>query len=159
MSRTSRSLTAALAALGLAAPAFASGDVLPTPRKAGEITYLSGGVGEREQKAIEREADDYDLQVTIDRPDGAYLAGSAVRIETPDGTDVLDTTAQGPMFLAQLPRGRYVLHASLDGYRSEKRVVDVSDLHPTRIVVTLAREGTEKTASAEPADTADAAQR
>lgn len=156
MTRTLRSLTAALAALGLAAPAFASGDALPTPRKAGEITYLSGGVGEREQKAIEQEADDYDLQVTIDRPDGAYLAGSAVRIETADGTDVLDTTARGPMFLAELPRGRYVLHASLDGYRSERRVVDVSDLHPTRIVMTLSRDGAEKTAAA---DTADGAQR
>lgn len=146
MTRMLRTLVAAAAALGLAAPVLAGEGVLPEPTKKGEVAYLSGGVGDREQKAIEEKADEYDLQVTIAKPNGAYLTGSTLRIEKSDGTEMLATTTRGPVLLADLPAGRYTLHASLEGHESEKRTVDVSADDPTRMVVTLAEK--EKVAGA-----------
>jgi len=138
MTRKLRTLVVSAAALALALPALAGEGVLPEPTRKSDVTYLSGGVGDREQEAIAEKAVEYDLQVTVAKPDGAYLTGAKLRIEKPDGTQLLETTTRGPVLLADLPAGRYTLHASLEGHESEKRTVDVSADDPTRMVVTLA---------------------
>lgn len=137
MERLARS--AALAcALALALPAVALGsDALPEPQRRNQVAFLSGGVGDREQAAIREQLDDYKLAVTLVRPDGAYLAHVHLVIEDANGEELVETTTRGPVFLADLPAGKYTIRADLPGHQMEKRVVDVPEEGNVRMYVAL----------------------
>jgi hypothetical protein len=90
-------------------------------------------------------------------PDGTFRAGEA-RIEGPDGKPVVtllaarmgnrggwgmgtDLSAQGPAVTARVlePR-RYVVHLEIDGYRPERRTVDVREGETSEVIVDLTPE-------------------
>jgi hypothetical protein len=124
-----------LVAATLAAPrAFA---VEPMqPKEDGDVRFVSGGVGQQERRELLEQKGDYDLRVTVAREaDGAYLAGVDIALESDDSETVLDTKMLGPIFLAELPGDAYVLTATLAGWTTERRRIDLSsgpqDVHIT----------------------------
>ena len=99
--------------LSLVANAMAS----PQPQQQEPVSFVSGGVGEDEERAIERLVPDYPLQllfVTKGEPN-QYLADVKVQIKDKSGNVVLDTTADGPFLLAKMPLGKYSISADHEG--------------------------------------------
>ena len=94
-------------AVGAAQPAPASAEV----RKQGDISYVSGGVGDDSARAMKAVAKDFNLQITLARPNGEYLAGTKLQIQSGSGKTVLEATSGGPLFYAALPPGEYTVRA------------------------------------------------
>jgi hypothetical protein len=113
-------LLASAVALGFSAPAFAA-ITPPQPVHQGDVTYITGGIGQGETEAIKASARNYDLQISNAEKDGAYTAGTDLVIQARDGRNVLQARNTGPLVYAQLPPGDYVIHATFNGVQ---RVAD-----------------------------------
>ena len=95
---------------------------MPRPVRQGDVTYISGGIGVTEQRALESQARNYDLAITNANNAGDFTVGTALVIQSKNGKDILRVGGTGPLFYAKLPPGEYVIHASNDG---QKRMRDV----------------------------------
>ena len=85
-------------------------------RSAGEISYVSGGVGASEQEALEQVKSDYNLRLLFAvSGSGAFLAKVPVTIADPGGQVLLDAVADGPYFYARVPAGSYRVSAENAG--------------------------------------------
>ena len=71
------------------------------------IRYVSGGVGTKERAVLEEMAKDYNLKLVFAKISGDYLSDIEVDIHDEYGNSLIDTTANGPWFFADLPQGRY----------------------------------------------------
>lgn len=110
-------------------PLLASAAQLPAEHRQGEVTYLSGGIGQGEAEAIRQAAGQYPLEMLFvsKEPDGhdAYLAADKVIVRDRHGKIVLNTLAEGPYLLAKLPAGRYEIEA-VDQGKAREHSVNVS---------------------------------
>ena len=97
----------------------------PTPVTVGNITYVSGGVGDDEEGEMQATAKDYNLRLQFATKSGAYLAAVRVSVVDDKGKTVLDTVSDGPCLFAKLPDGAYNLSAVNKG-ESQKRAVSIS---------------------------------
>lgn len=79
------------------------------------ISYLSGGVGEDEAKAIQQ-ATGYNLHMTFSiGPEGKYVPDVDVTVQGAQGQSVLTLTQAGPLVYVQLPAGKYTVVATRNG--------------------------------------------
>ena len=118
----------------------------PNPVTENGVTYMSGGIGENEAKAMKQAAKDYDVMLTFaTRENGAYLADVKVDIEDAKGNNVVSAVSEGPIFLADLPNGKYRVKAEAEGKTVTKQIqvnghkpVQGSMLWPKNLVQTPA---------------------
>jgi hypothetical protein len=89
--------------------------------------FMSGGVGSAERDAIMERAKSYNLTLTFAARSGQYLSDVQVLITDQRGKEVVNTTATGPLFFAELPGGRYNITASYDGRSEEIKNLQVSN--------------------------------
>ncbi|MFU2326621.1 carboxypeptidase regulatory-like domain-containing protein [Pseudomonas sp. NFX98] len=79
------------------------------------ITYLSGGIGEDEAKAIQQTTG-YNLHMTFAiGTDNKYIPDVDVVIEKAQGQTVLTLNDAGPLVYVQLPAGKYTVIATRNG--------------------------------------------
>lgn len=77
---------------------------------------ISGGVGEEGRAAIEKIQSNYSVKTIFTGEGGIYLSDVDVQIVDRNGNVMVSNVSQGPMLLAALPPGRYILQAAADGY-------------------------------------------
>jgi hypothetical protein len=125
-------LLATAIAPGFGAPAFA-GPALPQPVRHGKVTYLSRGVGEAEEHAIEAAASHYNLRISNADKKGDFTTGTRLVIAAKGGGDLLRVARTGPLFYAKLPPGDYTIRATNDGSHRTRKVkigaAGATDLH------------------------------
>lgn len=123
-------MLAATLAAGFAAPAFAA---WPMAMHQGDITYVSGGIGMGQQRALEAQARHYNLAITNANRAGDFTTDTALVIRSKTGREILNVADTGPMFYAKLPPGDYVIHATNEGQQRTRDVNIASrgmtDLH------------------------------
>lgn len=79
------------------------------------VTYLSGGIGEDEAKAIQQ-ATGYNLHMTFSiGPEGKYVPDVDVVVQKAQGQTVLTLNQAGPLVYVQLPPGKYTVVATRNG--------------------------------------------
>lgn len=101
------------------------------------ITYLSGGIGEDEAKAIQQ-ATGYNLHMTFSiGPEGKYVPDVDVVIQKVDGQSVLTLTQAGPLVYVQLPPGKYSVVATRGG-QERRDTFDVGSGAPRKLVFSWA---------------------
>ncbi|CAJ0802206.1 hypothetical protein LMG7141_04077 [Ralstonia condita] len=106
--------SAALAMLLSAAASVTLADNL-TPKTAGPIRYVCGGVAEDEQQALNAEARNYNLSLLFTQgPRGEYLADVDVQL-TRHGKEVASFRADGPRCLIKAPPASYNVIATYQG--------------------------------------------
>jgi len=94
------------------------------PMQQNGITYLSGGVGEDEARAI-GQAQGYNLHMTFAiGPENKYVPDVAVTVQNASGQTVLTLADAGPLVYVQLPPGKYSVVATRNG--EERR--DTADI-------------------------------
>ena len=111
---TKRYLAAAACALVLA-PAVAGADPLLSPKRFGDVYYLSGGVTQNEAQAMQSVASQYNLRVAFIAHTGQYLADVPVSIKNARGQVLFDGVSDGPMLWVGVPPGRYTVTARHSG--------------------------------------------
>jgi hypothetical protein len=115
-------------------PAFAvptqDGSMAPLPAEkiAGQVHYVTGGVGHEEAEAFRHAQRAYSLALEFGnqtKPRAQFTADVNVLIRDARGNTVLDAVSDGPFLLARLPAGRYTIRATQNG-RTLDRVATVA---------------------------------
>jgi len=104
--------------------------VLLIPALQNGISYIGGGIGVVERKALEQWAKGYSLRIEMATKSGAYLGDMRVRVFNAAGALVLDTPSDGPLLYVMLPEGHYKLDISglrLGEYASQSKTVKILD--------------------------------
>jgi hypothetical protein len=91
----------------------------------GNITFVSGGASSDDRDALKQIESQYNLRLIFAARNGDYLANIAVTLSDARGNAVLDTIAEGPIFYAHVPPGRYRLTVSNQG-QSQNRDLTIS---------------------------------
>jgi hypothetical protein len=91
-------------------------------RKAGDITYLSGGVGKPEREQLHALEKDFNLKLVLVVADGRYLASVKVVLSDAKGRQLVEHVTDGPFFLARLPAGEYTIAATHAGKTQTRKV-------------------------------------
>ena len=113
MPRILASLTI-LALLAMAAAPVARAQMQPQTQ--GDVTYISGGIGDEWQQSMEALRNQYNLHLLFaQQGTGAYFANIPVQITDGSGHKVLDAVSQGPFLYARLRPGQYTVTASYLG--------------------------------------------
>ncbi len=87
------------------------------PQTQGDVTFVTGGVGEEEHKALRAIQGRYNLHLTFAvKGSGEYVADVKVKITDAKGHAVLNTKTNGPNLFAQLKPGHYKVTADRDGH-------------------------------------------
>jgi len=127
-----RSYMMALAmAVALSASAAWADEALE-PHQQGDVTYISGGIGSDETDALALLKKDYNLQLTSTDATGHYLGGSRVIISNAAHATLVDVLAQGPLFYAHLPNGRYLVE-TINASSSKKQSVTIASGKTSRL--------------------------
>ena len=119
---------AATASYGSIPPAYRT--YLPPEQTAGEVTFLSGGLTRAEADSVKRAAQDFPLEIVFDEKDGAMdrkLTDMPVTITDGKGRVVFESVSRGPIFLARLPKGRYVVTTKWDDWTFSRPVTIGAD--------------------------------
>ncbi len=86
-------------------------------------TFVCGGVGDADQKAIKAQASQHHLMLTFALSTGAYLADVDVQIRDSNGKEVLATRCNGPIMLVDLPSaGTWNVTAQSNGRTLQKQI-------------------------------------
>ena len=91
-------------------------------QRQGNITFVSGGAGDEDRDALRQVESQYNLRLLFAARSGDYLAGVAVTLRDARGNAVLDTIAEGPIFYARMPPGRYRLTVSNQGQSQSRNI-------------------------------------
>ena len=107
---------------------------LPTIQMQGDITYISGGIGEDEAKAMKAESKSWPLSIEFSEylvSQDLWVAQVYLRILDSSGKTQFEATVDGPMFLGKLPPGNYQLIATYEGITQSRKIqiIDGKPLH------------------------------
>jgi hypothetical protein len=113
-----------------------SANATPLPleeQMVGDVTYVTGGVGDTEAAAMKHLAKEYSLEVTFTQKQAGqpeeFLSDVRVKIQDAQQQIVLDITTDGPFLLANLPLGNYLVIAEYNGAIRQKKVSLKADKH------------------------------
>ena len=107
---------ALLGGLGLQTPAAERG----TARSA--VPYVSGGVGEDALARLKAREKEFNLKLVFTLTEGNYLADVGVSIADASGRPLVEHVTDGPVFMARLPAGTYVVTARYSGNAQTRKV-------------------------------------
>ena len=128
-----RSLLVGLLSLGFTLPALAA-DAASVPEDGGEtekvimvgnISYVSGGIGEESRERLKAFSAAFNLKLVLAMKTGEYIGDVQVSIAEKGGKELVQAVAEGPVFMANLPAGSYVVTATAEG-QTQRQVVTVS---------------------------------
>jgi len=134
------STTLIAANIVVATPAIGDsmGSCLPPETIQGNVSFVSGGIGQSEAMTFQNNAKHFPLEIEFvmkDDPRNAFLANVNVVIRDYAGKAVLRTVSQGPFLLATLPQGKYWITANLDGIIQREAIHVRDNKHVKTVLV------------------------
>lgn len=99
-----------------------NGGGLPQIQQRGGVSYVSGGVGLDESRALQAAQSRWPLALRFTGPRGEFLADVHVSIVDAHNSEVLSTTSRGPFMLIRLHPGRYTVHAKYNDNEQTRAV-------------------------------------
>lgn len=88
-----------------------NGGGMPQIQQQGDVSYVSGGVGLDESKALQQAQSQWPLSLRFTGPSAEFLADVRVRVVDAHNGEVLNTTSRGPYMLVRVHPGQYTVHA------------------------------------------------
>jgi len=110
-----QALSIVLAALFAAISGYTLAVSMPETRTAGDVSYISGGIGVAEQEYLVGRQSEFNLKLVFTLMEGNYVADVKVQLKDGSGKALLEHTAPGPFFMARLPAGHYQVSATYEG--------------------------------------------
>jgi hypothetical protein len=99
-----------------------NGGGLPQIQQQGDVSYVSGGVGLDESRALQAAQREWPLTLRFTGRNAEFLADVQVRIVDAHNAEVLNTTSRGPYMLVRLHPGRYTVHAKYNDNEQNRTV-------------------------------------
>jgi hypothetical protein len=99
-----------------------NGGGMPQIQQQGNVSYVSGGVGSDESKALQHAQSQWPLALRFTGPGSDFLADVHVQIVDAHGADALNATSRGPYMLVKLHPGRYTVHARYKSAEQQQSV-------------------------------------
>jgi len=94
----------------------------PQVKKAGEISFVSGGVGKPEREQLGALEKDFNLKLVFSAADGKYVANVKIVVSDAKGRKLLEHVADGPFFMARMPAGEYSVAATFAGKTQTRKI-------------------------------------
>jgi hypothetical protein len=91
-----------------------------------QATYVTGGIGVEDRAQLKAREKEFNLKLVFTSAEGNYLSDVDVAVKDATDKSALALVAPGPLVLAKLPRGSYVVQATYEGKR-QTRTVKLSD--------------------------------
>lgn len=103
-------------ALALSMPNIAGAQTPDRVQEMNGITFVSGGIGadSRDDLAVREKSYNFKLVLTLEGS-GSFVAGAQVTLAKASGEKLIEHVTDGPIMLAGLPAGGYVLSARFRG--------------------------------------------
>src|SRR5688572_19334149 len=109
MKHTGRALCIALILLALS-PQAGHAQAPDRVQEMNGITFVSGGIGADSRENLAAREKSYNLKlVTVLEGSGSFVSGARVTLSSAAGDKLLEHVTEGPILLAGLPAGSYVL--------------------------------------------------
>jgi len=122
ISKKSLCVTAAFFAMALHSSGVMASN-LPEVQQTGDITYVTGGIGDEERNALKAVRHDYNLHIlSAAGASGEYPGDTHICIFDNHNHKLLDTDAD-PFFYAKMPAGHYVVEESSGGQSKKQSIV------------------------------------
>jgi hypothetical protein len=86
------------------------------------VPYVSGGVGEDALARLKAREKEFNLKLVFTLTEGNYLADVGVSIADASGKALVEHVTDGPVFMARLPAGTYVVAARYSGSAQTRKV-------------------------------------
>lgn len=103
------------------------------PQTQNDVTFVSGGIGESERKAIQAVKGDYNLNMLFAlKGTGEFIADINVRIADAKDTTLVETVTEGPYLFVRLMPGSYTVSAEKNGHLMHQKAV-VNNKHATSL--------------------------
>jgi hypothetical protein len=93
----------------------------------GNVPVISGGVGEDSVERLKAREKDFNLKLVLTLIEGNYLADVGVTIRDAAGKAVVEHVTEGPILMARLPAGTYLVTARYNAVEQSKKVALRSD--------------------------------
>lgn len=132
--KISKPLIASGVALAFALPAYAESEAvaLPPVQSMNGIKYVEGGIGKDEALAMHKEGRGYPLNLVFSAGPRNHFV-SDVRVLIKDGgKTIFEDVAEGPIYLVDLPNGKYSVEAQFRG-KTVKQTAQVHGKQPVRL--------------------------
>jgi hypothetical protein len=129
-----------LSFVGVTAPNFSANAADPVSAVSAEnATILTGGIGQEERARLLELAPRYELVASFaaQQSDGAMLTRVDVTITGKPLKEPIELTTDGPLVIASLPTGHYIVTARLPGWKERVQEVDVERFHNRRLWITF----------------------
>jgi len=126
----------ALAAGSVAAQTTTTAPAPMTPpattlQQAGGVSYMNGGVGDAEQRAMNSRAQKFPLQVILSGKNEQYVVADALSVFDSQGQLMTVIENAGPLVWIDVPAGTYTLQARFDDQNvARERTVTVGQGDP-----------------------------
>lgn len=113
-------LLMALSITGIAQEAYAA--TADRVQEMNGVTFVSGGIGSdsRESLAAREKSYNFKLVMTLEGS-GTFVSDARLTLSTAAGQKLVETVAEGPLFLAGLPAGAYVVSATFRNVTQSKK--------------------------------------
>lgn len=98
---------------------------IPTVQTSGadsSVSFVSGGTGASEKTWFNANTKSFSLKVSYNDTTGHNLAGVNASLTDSAGTQVLNTTTEGPFLLVKAKPGTYTLTSNYEGQSQSKKV-------------------------------------
>ena len=115
-----------LTVLFASAPAHAQSTASAGGTGKAAVSYAAGGIGIDEMQKLQARENEFNLKLVCTLVEGNYVSDVEVAVKDAAGQSLLTLTAQGPVVLARLPHGSYVVEATYDG-KTQTRNVKLGD--------------------------------
>ncbi|CAD6544812.1 peptidase associated/transthyretin-like domain-containing protein [Paraburkholderia metrosideri] len=99
-----------------------NGGGMPQTQQQGDVSFVSGGVGLDESKALQQAQSHWPLSLRFTGPSSEFLADVKVRVVDAQNNEVLNTSSRGPYMLVKLHPGHYTVHAQYKDHDESKAV-------------------------------------
>ncbi|MGF6568138.1 hypothetical protein SAMN05443245_2906 [Paraburkholderia fungorum] len=99
-----------------------NGGGMPQTQQQGDVSFVSGGVGLDESKALQQAQSHWPLSLRFTGPGSEFVADVKVRVVDAHNTEVLNTSSRGPYMLVKLHPGHYTVHAQYKDRDQSKSV-------------------------------------
>lgn len=107
-------------------------------QKQGNISYVTGGIGEAETKALRATKPHYGLRVMNADKEGHFSGETHIKVSDTKGLLLLDT-ATGPIFYANMPEGNYLLE-SFNGQQTKQQRITMKRGTPVDVRFSWSKE-------------------
>lgn len=92
----------------------------------GNVSYVSGGVGEESREHLKAFAAGFNLKLLLAHKSGEYIGDVQIVIVDGKGKEILKAVSEGPIFMANLPAGQYEVIATTEGLTQKLRATVVN---------------------------------